>query len=125
MTLAREMYKEHILDQYRNPQNKGELAGATHTHTENNPLCGDEVTVQVIVDDGNISDIKWDGKGCAISMASASLLTEKVKGMSVEDIMQFKKDSMLELIQIPVGPVRLKCVLLCLETLQKAVMDTK
>lgn len=119
--MARMMYQEHILDLYQHPHNFGSLKTATHKHTENNPLCGDEVTIQVEMSNSKIEQIKFLGKGCAISMASASMLTDKVKGKEVSEVMKLKKEDILEMMHIPIGPVRLKCALLSLETLQKAV----
>ena len=76
MNNSRAMYKEHILEHYRDPQNYGELEGATNSHTEHNTICGDKITVHLLVKDGKIEDIRFEGVGCAISMASTSLLTE-------------------------------------------------
>jgi len=119
--LAREMYKEHILEHYKNPQNYGELAKATHSQTEYNPLCGDKLTIQLIVEDDKISDIKFTGQGCAISMAAASLLTEKLKGQNISEVENMNRDNMMELLKIPVGPARIKCVLLSLEAVRRAL----
>ena len=119
--LAREMYREHILEVYRHPMNKGVLEGATHRHKEHNPLCGDEVVMQVIVKDGLVDDVKFDGTGCAISVASSALLTEAVKGKTVADVLKMEKQDILDLLKIPISAVRLKCALLSLETLQKAL----
>jgi len=120
-TLARDMYKEHILDIFRNPMNKGDLPSATNEHTGHNPLCGDEIKIQVIIKDNKVEDVKWDGRGCAISQVSASMLTDKIKGMSTQDIMKLKKEDMLEMLQIPLSTVRLKCGLLSLETVHGAI----
>ena len=120
--VARMMYQEHILDLYQHPHNFGNLKDATHKHHEHNPLCGDEVTMQVILKNNKVDQVKFQGKGCAISMASASMLTDKIKGKSVQEIMKLKKEDITEMLNIPLGPVRLKCALLSLETLQKAVI---
>ena len=121
--LARMMYQEHILDLYQHPHNFGNLKDATHKHQEHNPLCGDEVTMQIIIKDGKVEQIKFIGKGCAISMAAASMLTDKVKGKQISEIMKLKKEDIMEMMLVPLGPVRLKCALLSLETLQKAVQS--
>ena len=84
--LAREMYKEQILESYNHPSNFGKLEHSTNTCRAHNPLCGDDITMQLIVNDNKIKDIKFLGKGCAISMASVSLLTDKVKNKSIEEI---------------------------------------
>lgn len=120
-TLARELYQEHILDLFKHPHNFGALPEATHQHTENNPLCGDEVTMQVIMKNERVADIRFTGHGCAISTASASLITDKVKGMAKSDVIKMTTDDVLDMLMIPIGPVRLKCALLALETIQKTV----
>lgn len=118
---SREMYQEHILDLYKNPDNFGELKDATSIHTEFNTTCGDEVKMQVILQDQKIKDIKFLGKGCAISIAAASLLSEKVKGMNKEEVMNLKKEDMIKLLEIQISPARIKCALLALEALQKTI----
>ncbi|MBS3142820.1 SUF system NifU family Fe-S cluster assembly protein [Candidatus Woesearchaeota archaeon] len=122
---AHEMYREHILDLYKHPHNFGTLKAATNTHREFNPLCGDDVTMDVIVEDGKIRDIKFHGKGCAISMAAASLVTDAVKGKPIAEVKRMSKEDLLNLLHIPVGPVRLKCALLALDTLHKSIGDAK
>jgi len=119
--LAREMYKEHILDLYKHPHNFGKLEDSTNQHRSHNPLCGDDITIQLAVKEGKVEDVKFLGRGCAISMASASLLTDEVKGKSVEEVKAITKEEILEMLEIPIGPVRLKCALLCWEALQEAV----
>ncbi len=119
--LSRQMYQENILEHYKKPQNFGHLAKPTHLYHSHNPLCGDDLTIEIAVVDGKVSDVRFSGVGCAISVASASMLTDEIKGKSVEAVMQMTKDDVLELLQIPIGPVRLKCALLSLETVQKAV----
>ena len=90
-----QFYREYILDHYKNPRNFGRLEGADITHEEENPLCGDVVGIDLKVEDGNIADVRFHGRGCAISQASASLLTERLKGMSLEDAKQIGKDDVL------------------------------
>ena len=120
-TEARQMYQEHILDLYQHPHNFGILKDATHHHKGNNPLCGDEVEMQVQIHDGKIAQIKFKGKGCAISMAAASLLTDHAKGKTINEIKALTKDDILAMMHIPIGPVRIKCALLSLETLHKTL----
>ncbi len=120
-TLARELYQEHILDLFKHPHNFGTLEGATHTHTENNPLCGDEVMIQIVVKNERVEDIRFNGHGCAISTASASLVTDKVKGMTKNEVAKMTADNVLDMLMIPISPVRMKCALLALETIQKTV----
>lgn len=119
--LTREMYREHILELYKNPENFGELQNPTYEKEDSNPLCGDEIKMQIIMKDDKVADVKFTGKGCAISIASASLLTEYIKGKSIEELKNITKEDLLELLEIPVGPVRLKCALLSLQTLHKAI----
>ncbi len=123
--LAGDMYREHILDLYKNPHNFGKLKGATNSHQEYNPLCGDEVTIELTVKDGSIQDAHFIGGGCAISIASASLLTDAIKGKPAKDVLEMKAQDFLELLQVPLSSVRMKCALLSLETAQKALLDGK
>lgn len=113
------IYRENILEHSKNPQNKGRLDPHDYSYEDTNPLCGDEVRIEVRVDDaGNLTDIRFDGQGCAISQASASMLTEIVQGMSVEEIKALPKDELLEEIGIDLSPARLKCALLSLHVLK-------
>jgi len=114
------MYKEHILELYRNPENFGELKNPTHQKTENNSLCGDEITVQLIIKSGKIKDIKFNGSGCVISMASSSLLTEKIKNMNIKDAKKLSKEDILKLLKVNINPARIKCALLPLEAVKNA-----
>ena len=119
--LSEEMYRENILELFRNPLNFGSLPNATHTHREYNPLCGDDLSIQLIIKDDKVEHVKFHGKGCAISIAAASMLTDKIKGMAVSQVRTLQKEDILNMLQIPLSPVRLKCALLSLEVLQKAV----
>ncbi len=121
MSESKAMYKEHILEHYKKPSNFGTLEDANAKFEMDNPLCGDNIEIQLIIDHDKVKDVKFKGKGCALSIASASLLTEKVKGMSVDEVMKMKKEDILELMKIPIGPVRLKCALLPLEAMHKAI----
>ena len=116
-----EMYREHILDLYKHPSNFGILENATHKHTEYNSLCGDEITVQLLVKDGEIKDVKFNGSGCVISMVSASLLTEKIKRMNLKDIKNLDRRDIIKLLKISISPARIKCVLLPLEATKWAL----
>ena len=117
------MYQEQILDHYKNPRNFGKIMDATVHHHEKNPLCGDELDVYFFIDDGkNIADVKIYGHGCAISQASASMLTEKVKGKKIEIIKKLKKDEILEMLGIPISAARLKCALLSMDTFKNAIV---
>jgi nitrogen fixation protein NifU and related proteins len=123
MSDSRTMYQENILDHYRQPRHFGQIERPTHSHHGYNPLCGDDITVELVISGGLVQDVRFRGSGCAISVAATSMLTEKIKGMKADDIMNMKKEDVLEMLQIPVGPVRLKCALIGLETVQKAIGD--
>ena len=117
-----DFYKENILDHYRNPRNTGTLDHPTHSHEEHNPLCGDIVRIDLHVNEDNIIDkVAFSGRGCAISQASASMLTELLQGKSLEEAKAIDKDDILELLGIEIGPVRIKCALLSLKVLKAGV----
>ena len=117
-----DFYRENILDHYRNPRNAGTLDDATHSHQENNPLCGDVVRIDLHVNENNVIDeVAFKGRGCAISQASASMLTEMIKGKTVEEAKAVGKEEILEALGIQIGPTRLKCALLSLKVLKAGV----
>jgi nitrogen fixation NifU-like protein len=112
-------YREQIIDLYEHPLNYGELDPHDFSYEEDNPLCGDVVRIDVCLDeDGRVADVKWSGDGCAISQASASLLTEEIKGMTLDEVKAFPKETLLELIGIPLSMARVKCALLSLKVLK-------
>lgn len=114
-----DFYRENILDHYRQPRNKGTLEEATHSHEENNPLCGDVIRIDLHVNEDDVIDkVAFSGKGCAISQASASMLTEMIEGKTLEEARQIGKDDILEALGIDIGPVRMKCALLSLKVLK-------
>ncbi len=117
------MYKEQIMDHFKHPRNFGKLSQADVNFTDYNPFCGDEITIQVKFEKDTVKDIKFHGKGCAISQASASLLTELVKEKKVEELRNIKNEQIVELLGIPLGPVRIKCALLGLKALQKGLIN--
>jgi nitrogen fixation NifU-like protein len=112
---------ENILDHYRNPRNYGELPDADVRAKDSNPLCGDVVELYLKVRDGEIVDARFRGKGCAISQASASMLTEKIKGMKLDEARNVSRDEVLSMLGIELSPVRLKCALLSLKVLKLGV----
>lgn len=117
-----DFYKENILDHYRHPRNAGQLSCATHAHEEHNPLCGDSVQIELCVNEQQIIDqVGFSGRGCAISIASASMLTELLTGKTLDEAKQISKEDLLDLLGIPIGPTRLKCALLSLKALKVAV----
>jgi len=112
------IYREIILEHYKNPKNRGTLDPADFTYEDVNPLCGDEVRIDVRVADGKVSEIRFSGRGCAVSQASASILTEMVEGQSLEDVKSIGKEELFDEIGIPISPARVKCALLGLKVLK-------
>jgi len=109
---ADQMYREHILDHYRNPRNKGEIKNAIHQH-EKNPLCGDEIDMYLNIKKDRIKDVKFQGSGCAISQSSASILTDYIKGKNVHDVLKtLEKNNLQELVGIEATAMRVKCMML-------------
>ncbi len=114
-----DMYREVILDHYKNPHNHGTLDPNDFTFEDENPLCGDKLRIDVRLDaQRRVKEVAFSGKGCAISQASASMLTDSLVGKSVDEIKQLGKDDILEMLGIELGPVRLKCALLSLKVLK-------
>jgi nitrogen fixation NifU-like protein len=117
--LSDDIYREIILDHYRNPRNKGKLPDADVSIHDSNPLCGDEIDMHLKVDGDKIRDVKFEGRGCAISQASASMLTEMVMGKPLTSIKDLSKNDILENIGLTsLGPARIKCALLSLKVLK-------
>ncbi|MFA9262346.1 MAG: Fe-S cluster assembly sulfur transfer protein SufU [Undibacterium sp.] len=117
------LYQDQILDHYRNPRNFGSLENPTHRADTKNPTCGDSLHMDIAVQNGTISDVRFSGSGCAISQAGASLLTEYVKGKTVETARGLEPKNVLDLLGVTLSPGRLKCGLLSLETLKKTLAD--
>jgi nitrogen fixation NifU-like protein len=118
-----EMYQEIILDYYRHPRNKGTLPHPDIVSHDANTSCGDEISMHVLVKDGRIGNVRFTGKGCAISMAAVSMLTEYALGKSLEEVAKFNKEDVLKLISIPISCMRLKCALLGLKVLKLGVLQ--
>ena len=116
---------ELILDHFKNPRNYGTLEDADVSYEEGVPSCGDLVRLDVKVEGGKVAAVKLTGKGCAISQASASILTEKVTGMGVREILLLKDGDMLESLGLTVSPTRFKCALLGLKVLKKALLQNE
>lgn len=112
------IYQEELLDHYENPSNYGTLPNPDVSHEEDNPLCGDRIRIDLGVEDGIIKKVRFSGHGCTISQAAASMLTEEIAGKSLAEVKQLSRDDILEMIGIPLGPVRLKCALLPLKVLK-------
>jgi nitrogen fixation NifU-like protein len=117
-----DFYRELIIDRYKNPHYKGTLDPNDYTYEDDNPLCGDEIRIDLRVDgDDTVTEAAFSGQGCAISMASADLLVESLIGKSLAEIKQLTKEDILDMLGIELGPVRLKCALLSLKVLKAGV----
>lgn len=119
-----EIYQEHVLDHYEDPYHRGSCEHPTHAHEDDNPLCGDVIRIELQLDDeGRIREAWFDGDGCCISQASASMLIEKMDGKSIDLVKQFTADDMLELFGARLTPNRQKCCLLSWRVLQSAIFS--
>lgn len=111
-----DLYRENILEHYRNPSHKGSLQSVTHTHEEHNPVCGDQIRIDLFVNDNEvIENAVFSGHGCAISQASASMLMEEIHGKPLAEAKALDKEDILDMLGIEIGPVRMKCALLSLK----------
>jgi nitrogen fixation NifU-like protein len=117
------LYREFILEHYRNPHNKGLLEPHDLHYADSNPTCGDELSMTFVLDSAgeHIAEVAFDGRGCAISQASASILTDELRGMSLDEAREIDPKDLLEGLGVPIGPARLKCALLSYKVLQGAV----
>ncbi len=117
------MYRDNIIDHYQNPRNYGRMENPDIRLRELNPVCGDEIEIFVKLNSARIKEIKFWGKGCAISQAAASILTDEIKGKALREIKEITNERMIELLAIPVSPVRMKCAILALKTLEKGIYN--
>ncbi|TAM89649.1 SUF system NifU family Fe-S cluster assembly protein [bacterium] len=116
-------YREYILEHYRSPHNYGHLENPDISVEDDNPLCGDRIRVDLKVEDGRIADVRFEGKGCAISQASASMLTDVVKGMTLHDTLRLGKDEIMENLGADtLAAARIKCATLGLKVLKAAAL---
>src|SRR6476646_6399416 len=116
-----DLYRENILDHYRSPRNAGHIDHPSASGEGVNPLCGDELAVELKVEDGVVTDIRYNGRGCAISQAAASMLSDVVKGKQVSELSQLGREDVLEELGIPLTPIRLKCAMLSVGVLKVAL----
>ena len=119
-----DLYRDYILEHYRRPHNFGVIEDADASYEGANPLCGDRITLMLGVHDGIVDRVAFTGRGCAISQASASLLTDEIKGKSIADAKGLGTNDVLDLLGIEISPARLKCAMLSHDTLQKALADS-
>jgi nitrogen fixation NifU-like protein len=117
------IYRDYIIDHYQNPLHRCELKDATLSERDANPLCGDDLTVQLrISEEGVVEKCAFSGKGCSISQAAADILCEEIEGKRIADVVEMTKEEMLELLGIPLGPVRVKCGLLAFKIVKVALL---
>jgi len=116
-----DMYRQQILDHYKNPRNYGEIEDPTFTHVGENPMCGDTIEMDVVLDDDEevIEHVAFQGDGCAISQASASMLSEKIQGIEIDDLLEMDRDDIIDMLGVDISPMRVKCAVLA----EKVVQD--
>lgn len=119
--MSDDLYREIIIDHSRNPRHFGKLEPADFSYEDVNPLCGDEVRIDVRVKDDKIDEIAFSGRGCAVSQASASILMEMAAGKTLDEVKAITKEDLLEELMVPVSPARLKCALLSLKVLKAGI----
>lgn len=120
-----DMYREIILEHYKHPHNAGTLDQPDISHEEHNPLCGDRIRLDLAIEGGVVADVRFQGRGCAISQAAASLLTDELRGKTLDELRALSREDVLDLIGIPLdkNPVRIKCALLPLKTLKAGLYE--
>lgn len=116
-----DLYRENILDHYGNPRNEGTLEDADISYERDNPLCGDVVRLDLRLTDRRVTDVRFGGQGCVISMASASMLTEEIKGKTVQELQEMDDEDVLEMLGVDLGPSRRHCGMLPLRVLHEAL----
>ena len=116
-----DLYREEILDHYKHPRHFGHLDDPNLVFHDSNPFCGDEITLELKIEDGRVADVAFTGHGCAISRAAASMMSEEIIGKPLDELRGWQKEDIVDLLGIEVGPVRIKCALLPLKALKAAV----
>jgi len=123
MGMGSDMYRQQILDHYKNPRNYGEIEGADIEHVGENPMCGDTIKMFVVLadDDDTIEHVSFIGDGCAISQASASMLSEELQGMSLSAVREMDRDDIIDMLGVELSPMRIKCAVLAEKVAQDGV----
>jgi nitrogen fixation protein NifU and related proteins len=119
--MAMDYYREYILDHYRNPRNYGKLEQPDVHSEDTNPLCGDQLGMDLVVEGDVVKEVRFQGRGCAISQASASMLSEMIEGKNVAEVIALGKDDVLDVLGIPISPARTKCAFLALRVLHRGL----
>ena len=117
------IYRENILDHYKNPHNQGLIENADVKFTENNPICGDVISINLKINDNKIEDIKFVGQGCAISQSAMSMLTNELKVKTLEEVKNFKTEDVINMLGIEIGIVRTKCAVLGLVAVKNGIKE--
>ena len=117
------MYRENILDHYKNPHNKGEIKDAEIKFTENNPLCGDVITVNIKLNGSKVGDVKFRGRGCAISQSAASMLTDEIEGKTLKEVKNLRREDIVNMLGIDIGVVRTNCATLGLVAVKNGIKE--
>jgi nitrogen fixation protein NifU and related proteins len=119
--MAMDYYREYILDHYRNPRNYGQLEHPTVHAEDTNPLCGDQLGIDLLIEGDCIAEVRFKGRGCAISQAAASMLSEMIESKSIEEVVQLGQDDILAALGISISPARTKCAFLALRVLHRSL----
>lgn len=119
--IPNKIYREHLIELYKSPNNYGTLKDPSAKATEQNMNCGDEITIELLVKDGIVKDAKFNGSGCVMAVVSASMLTEKLQGMKVSYAKALDRNDIFDMLKVKLSPARIKCALLPLEALRKAL----
>ena len=117
------IYRENILDHYKNPHNHGEIKNPDIKFTENNPLCGDVITVNIKLNGSKVEDVKFRGIGCAISQSAASMLTDEIRGKTLKEVKNLQREDIVNMLGIDIGVVRTKCATLGLAAIKNGIKE--